>query len=419
MDIEARRRLYEEIDELEQVIADMLAEETAGRSRLDQLIQEHHIKALLEHISRDSQQLLAQNPPVVDNSTNDDDPLAEFYSQLRILKDHHRRIPVEAAAAAESEVALVCKGCQPKAETIEASFSGEEALGKFLDLHQFHRQFCNLRGAPLTLDYLGYLDLFWRPKEQHFLPHSTRQSALYREYLEGLIGYLEDWFQRALPLVDLGRKQQDEIVFYCDNCERSFANEAVYRAHFSGKKHERAANRMKNSQDSSERKVKETKGYLSMEGRLEHLADLLNQRSIIAETKAAVELKQSRSVTERLEDEEFLLDADTKLDGTADENGSNPTTVEPDGDSGRIYNPLNLPLDWDGKPIPYWLWKLHGLGVSYGCEICGNYTYKGRRAFDMHFNEWRHVYGLKCLGIPNTRHFFQVTVIQDAIACKI
>lgn len=26
-----------------------------------------------------------------------------------------------------------------------------------------------------------------------------------------------------------------------------------------------------------------------------------------------------------------------------------------------IYNPLKLPLGWDGKPIPYWLYKLHGL----------------------------------------------------------
>ena len=26
-----------------------------------------------------------------------------------------------------------------------------------------------------------------------------------------------------------------------------------------------------------------------------------------------------------------------------------------------IYNPLKLPLGYDGKPIPYWLYKLHGL----------------------------------------------------------
>jgi SF3a60/Prp9 C-terminal len=28
----------------------------------------------------------------------------------------------------------------------------------------------------------------------------------------------------------------------------------------------------------------------------------------------------------------------------------------------KTYNPLNLPMGWDGKPIPYWLYKLHGLG---------------------------------------------------------
>ena len=33
---------------------------------------------------------------------------------------------------------------------------------------------------------------------------------------------------------------------------------------------------------------------------------------------------------------------------------------------------IGLPLGWDGKPIPYWLYKLHGLSVEYKCEICGN-----------------------------------------------
>ena len=60
-------------------------------------------------------------------------------------------------------------------------------------------------------------------------------------------------------------------------------------------------------------------------------------------------------------------------------------------DEDKIYNPLKLPLGWDGKPIPYWLYKLHGLGVEYPCEICGNYVYMGRKAFDRHFQEWRHI----------------------------
>ncbi|RKP28030.1 hypothetical protein SYNPS1DRAFT_11806, partial [Syncephalis pseudoplumigaleata] len=71
---------------------------------------------------------------------------------------------------------------------------------------------------------------------------------------------------------------------------------------------------------------------------------------------------------------------------------------------------------WDGKPIPYWLYKLHGLGVEYPCEICGNFVYMGRKAFERHFQEWRHAHGMRCLGIPNTKHFQEITLIEDAFA---
>jgi splicing factor 3A subunit 3 len=86
---------------------------------------------------------------------------------------------------------------------------------------------------------------------------------------------------------------------------------------------------------------------------------------------------------------------------------------ESDGDD-KIYNPLKLPLAWDGKPIPFWLYKLHGLGVEFKCELCGNYVYMGRRAFDKHFNEPRHIHGLKSLGITNTTLFREITDIADA-----
>lgn len=88
-----------------------------------------------------------------------------------------------------------------------------------------------------------------------------------------------------------------------------------------------------------------------------------------------------------------------------------------DGDSdddAPIYNPKNVPLDWDGKPIPYWLFKLHGLNHYYPCEICGGESYRGRRNFELHFAEQRHAAGMKSLGIPNTKHFHGVTKIDDA-----
>merc|ERR1719198_1201182 len=104
-------------------------------------------------------------------------------------------------------------------------------------------------------------------------------------------------------------------------------------------------------------------------------------------------------------------DLDMDDDGGVDIGSDDDAAVE----ERPIYNPLNLPLGWDGKPIPFWLYKLHGLGIEYKCEICGNYSYWGRRAFERHFQEWRHAFGMRCLKIPNTAHFKEITKIEEAI----
>ena len=43
--------------------------------------------------------------------------------------------------------------------------------------------------------------------------------------------------------------------------------------------------------------------------------------------------------------------------------------VESDDEEKPFHNPLNLPLGWDGKPIPFWLYKLHGLGIEYPAQL--------------------------------------------------
>lgn len=42
---------------------------------------------------------------------------------------------------------------------------------------------------------------------------------------------------------------------------------------------------------------------------------------------------------------------------------------ESEDEEQAIYNPLKLPMGWDGKPIPYWLYKLHGLGQVKTCLL--------------------------------------------------
>jgi len=58
------------------------------------------------------------------------------------------------------------------------------------------------------------------------------------------------------------------------------------------------------------------------------------------------------------------------------------------------------------------------LSIKYKCEICGDFTYWGRRAYEKHFQEWRHARGMKSLGIPNTVHFKEITSMNDALACN-
>ena len=41
-------------------------------------------------------------------------------------------------------------------------------------------------------------------------------------------------------------------------------------------------------------------------------------------------------------------------------------------------------------------------------------SYWGRRAFERHFKEWRHQNGMRALGIPNNKNFYEVTQIADA-----
>lgn len=133
------------------------------------------------------------------------------------------------------------------------------------------------------------------------------------------------------------------------------------------------------------------------------MKDLLND--IIYDTMNQIRKKQSRTYAEMEAEAQQPANEEEKSVAESDEDDDAP-----------VYNPKNLPLGWDGKPIPYWLYKLHGLGIEYKCEICGNYSYWGRRAFERHFQEWRHSYGMKCLRIPNTVHFKEITSINDALA---
>ncbi len=88
--------------------------------------------------------------------------------------------------------------------------------------------------------------------------------------------------------------------------------------------------------------------------------------------------------------------ADELAEESSESEGEGQGAESSDDEDGVPYNPKNLPLGWDGKPIPYWLYKLHGLNIIYSCEICGNATYRGPKAFQRHFSVGAH---LSCHGV--------------------
>lgn len=430
----------------------------------DRLNRDHQISGFLNRIQEQSKRLVdiykdADGLRMREiQSISTGDPFDEFYKRLNEIKDFHRRYPNEPVENLERAYKRKAPG-EGESATMEVDnmFTGEEAYGRFLDLTTLHEDYLNLPGVK-RLSYLQYLatfDTFVPP--QCPIKRADKTTDQYFNYVGRLTSYLEGFLKRIRPLEDLEKvfaifdqgfekawevnevqgwgaaaqptgptpstTEGSDEGFWCADCEKEFKNENVYKSHLSGKKHIKAAELRKsrgetdgvtsgdanghpNRRGATVHRLKE-RAIAEREYRVHQLAQSLDtQRN---DTRVNVERKQGMTERERqMELDAFFAESTEMAPGRADD-------VSDSDDEEKIYNPLKLPLAWDGKPIPYWLYKLHGLGVEFPCEICGNFVYMGRRAFDKHFNEARHIYGLKCLGIINTSLFREITGIQDAL----
>lgn len=165
-----------------------------------------------------------------------------------------------------------------------------------------------------------------------------------------------------------------------------YSKQTVYDAHLTSKKHVKATAK----QATSEAPPKDPNGAsasmpppssIPQKNKFKtvalyaHLTTnlLVTLAPILNDTKSNVERRFSLTARER--EQELLEQSKAPAQPS-----SNPTNKEgeEEEEEERIYNPLKLPLGWDGKPIPYWLYKLHGLGVEYRCEICSDHVYMGR-----------------------------------------
>jgi len=476
--VEDQRYIHEDLERLEQGIADRVSDEpknvwttllpfvpsqgergllTNSHQIRDRLNRDHEVSQLLDQIQKQSVEILAIYEDASGQRSKDilqigsGDTFEEFYRQVNEVKEHHARYPNEQAENSEIRYRPRKAGDDQIPYIVESMFSGEEAYGRFFDLHACHESYLNIPNVK-RLAYLQYLEAF-----DNFtvgaggLKRSEKLTDQYFKYVGELMAYLESFIRRTRPLENVDKVlagwdkefeeawEKDEVqgwqmdtttsksngtsrklsspdAVWCDACEREFKNNNVYKGHLNGRKHVKAEAELKSRQEdsasgtqgSSTGRLKE-RAVAEREHRVKRLAAAMSTER--EDTRVNVERRQGMTERERAQELDNLFSED----GPNAENGGG--AQEEDGEDGedKIYNPLKLPLAWDGKPIPFWLYRLHGLGVEFPCEICGNYVYRGRRAFDKHFNESRHIYGLKCLGIANTHLFRDITDISEAL----
>ncbi|KAJ3241615.1 hypothetical protein HDU78_001744 [Chytriomyces hyalinus] len=438
--LETQRRAHEEVERLGDLVADEMA--TRHKKHLGKLVQQHRIHRHLERIQSRSAFLIdsyndldGSRKSEIASISNTGDDFAEFYDRLKSIKDHFRRNPDEKVEVLEQELAKVDE--DQEIEDIENMFSGEEMRGRFLDLNACFAQYINLKNVK-RINYLAYISEFDKldNDSDSGIPSDTRKGAEYKKYLIALSTYLKEFCFKAMPLYD--SEDVDEFVrakvdewaetldqemadpdLYCAPCAKQFTKKTVFDGHLPGKKHKKAVETFNsNGADSGAKPATVANSGSSSREALKHVKALeftiVKLAQVLAtqreETRDLVERKQTLSADE-IEKAKAMYDLQD-LGEEEEEDFSDPE--EEQEEDAEIYNPLKLPMGWDGKPIPYWLYKLHGLGVEYPCEICGNFIYMGRKAFDRHFQEWRHAHGMRCLGIPNTKHFQEITRIQDA-----
>ena len=333
---------------------------------------------------------------------------------------------------------------------LKTLFSNEENFGKCLDLHELYHEYINIPNIfnnnsnkemknnnniltnktmdnIIKFDYLNYLkniDNF------NNIPLKVKKTDEYIKYIKHLAQYLKTFFVKIYPLVnfneiqdiidskfeadqehlanksiELNEEEKDNKELFCKICNKYFAKETLMDAHMKSKKHLKKVNLSKNNNNINSINIQEKnksdediiRDINYYEYQIIRYKDIL--QNIIDNTINQIHKKQTMTR------EELELDRLNEINNKKSEKE----------DKKKIFNPKNIPMDWDGKPLPYWLYKVHGLGVEHKCEICGGASYWGRRAFEHHFQEWRHAYGMKCLRLPNTLQFKNITRIEDAL----
>eukprot|EP01061_Rhynchopus_euleeides_P011828 TRINITY_DN21409_c0_g1_i1.p1 TRINITY_DN21409_c0_g1~~TRINITY_DN21409_c0_g1_i1.p1 ORF type:complete len:438 (+),score=187.83 TRINITY_DN21409_c0_g1_i1:51-1364(+) len=410
------RQLHEDIDRhVEEVVIELQHEPKVQRHRMQH---EHFIGERLDRVQQKRRKLAsiyAEQEQAPEETLPLSGVVQSFYDGVKDIEQYHS---AHASLPIDKPVMDT-----PNPDNYTALFSGEEGYGKYVDLHSVYTMYLSL---PFSYDTspaagkqgaeaLASLRVCERISYTDWLKHCTAFRRLprkgkniqYKEYLQAMLEYLKSFYKRTHPL---GLSVEKILSDAQAEFEASWAAGGV--PGWDGVTPVDVPQGRKPTK--KERQVLFQKSVAGLELSIDPLWELLQEAKV--RTIAMIDRKETKSKEEidaeiqREEDEaRSIYEANYST-------AIKKATEEVDDFPEVKLNPKNLPLGFDGQPIPHWLYKLHGLKEKFRCEICRDHTYIGPLAFDKHFQEARHAHGMRCLGIPNTAHFHHVTSVQEALA---
>ncbi|EPQ59097.1 hypothetical protein GLOTRDRAFT_90798 [Gloeophyllum trabeum ATCC 11539] len=452
--IEVQRQTHEEIERYERALYQLLSKPNPNHQQ--RLQTEHKASQILDRIGsrvtaldglyQDQDTRNAEIESLSASSKHDD--LSEFYSRLVKIQEHYAKYPDSVAGGFELELAAFLEEGQEvegededeeQEDPIALLFSGEEAYGKYLDLYANHNTYNNIKNVGKRLGYLQYLDILIAAQNGPIHSDLPKEVRLSRDYeltqplvdvdtaqKEAAEDFNKKWEAGELSDWEEARSKTQPDANGSEGGQKHYAKQTVYDAHLTSKRHIKATAKQATAEAPPQNPNGTRSGSMPPPSLVPQKSNAAKHRSAalytylstallrsliptLNDTKSNVERRFSLTARER---EQELVEQSKKPAPPPAAKGEGEEEEEEE----RIYNPLKLPLGWDGKPIPYWLYKLHGLGVEYRCEICSDHVYMGRKNFERHFQESRHAFGMRALGLPNTKHFHEITRIEDALA---
>ena len=126
-----------------------------------------------------------------------------FYDRLKDIREYHRKFPDQTDQLYKEDGTPMTIEDQIFAEEPIPEFTGEEGMGRWVDLHTLYQRFVNLKlldGEPM--EYLAFLD---QVRHLEDLPDKRLRINSYGVLARDILAYLEGFHARVQPLQNLAK----------------------------------------------------------------------------------------------------------------------------------------------------------------------------------------------------------------------